>query len=147
MTDNKQRTVAEVRSIFSKNGGRLAESGSVGYLFTPTGIILTNPGAPTEDALMEVALEAGAEDVQPNDEGGFEITTAFADFGTVRNAIEAAKIPIASADTTMVPSTTVALEGKDAEQILRMVDLFEDNDDVRNVYANFDISDVEMDSL
>ena len=147
LTDNKQRTVAEVRSIFSKNGGRLAESGSVGYLFTPTGIILTNPGATTEDALMEVALEAGADDVQPTDEGGFEITTAFEDFGTVRNAIEAAKIPIASADTTMVPSTTVALEGKDAAQILRMVDLFEDNDDVRNVYANFDISDEEMDSL
>jgi YebC/PmpR family DNA-binding regulatory protein len=147
LTDNKQRTVADVRSIFTKNGGRLAESGSVGYLFTPKGVILTNPGATTEDALMEVALDAGAEDVQPTDEGAFEITTAFEDFGAVRDALEVAKIPFASADTTMFPSTTVELHGKEASQVLRLVDLLEDHDDVRTVYANFDVPEDELDAL
>jgi YebC/PmpR family DNA-binding regulatory protein len=141
LTDNKQRTVADVRSVFTKNGGRLAESGSVGYLFTPKGIILINSGVTTEDALMEIALEAGAEDVEPSEEGGFAVTTAFEDFGVVRDALEKAKIAMASADTTMIPSTIVELEGKDASQVLRLVDLLEDNDDVRNVYANFDVSE------
>lgn len=139
LTDNKQRTVADVRSIFTKTGGRLAESGSVGYLFTPKGIIITPPGATTEDQLMEIALEAGAEDVQPSEDGGFEITTAFEDFGIVRDALEKAKVAMSSADTTMIPSTTVELDGRDATQVLRLVDMLEDNDDVRNVYGNFDV--------
>ena len=146
LTDNKQRTVADVRSIFTKTGGRLAESGSVGYLFTPKGIIITPPGATTEDQLMEIALEAGAEDVQPSEDGGFEITTAFEDFGIVRDALEKAKVAMSSADTTMIPSTTVELDGRDATQVLRLVDMLEDNDDVRNVYGNFDVPEEALEA-
>jgi YebC/PmpR family DNA-binding regulatory protein len=147
LTDNKQRTVADVRAIFGKNGGRLGESGSVGYLFTPKGVILIDPGVTTEDALMEIALEAGAEDVQPTEEGGFEVSTAFEDFGTVRDALDTAKIAYTSAETTMIPATTVELSGKEAAQNLRLVDFLEDHDDVQNVYANFDISEEELAKL
>jgi len=141
LTDNKQRTVADVRAIFTKLGGRLAESGSVGYLFNPTGVFLIDPGVTTEERLMEVVLDAGAEDVQPTDEGGFEVTTAFEDFGAVRAALDAAKIAVASAETTMIPMTTVTLEGKDVEQAFKLYDRLDDNDDVQNVYANFDASE------
>lgn len=141
LTDNKQRTVADVRAIFSKSGGRLAESGSVGYLFSPKGVILIDPGVTNEDTLMEATLEAGAEDVQETDDGGWEVTTAFEDFGAVRDALDTAKVAYASAETTMIPSTTVTLEGKEAEQVLRLVDRLEDHDDVQDVYANFDVSD------
>ena len=144
LTDNKQRTVADVRAIFSKNGGRLGESGSVGYLFTPKGVIEIEPRATTEDALMEIAIEAGAEDVQPTEDGGFEVTTAPEDLPAVRDALDSAKIAYASAEQTMVPSTTVDLVGKEADQVLRLVDLLEDHDDVQNVYANFDIPDEEL---
>jgi YebC/PmpR family DNA-binding regulatory protein len=144
LTDNKQRTVADVRSIFSKNGGRLGESGSVGYLFTPKGVILIEAGATTEDALMEIAIEAGAEDVQSLDEGGFEVTTAPEDLNAVREALEKAGIAFASAESTLIPSTTIALAGKEADQVLRLVDTLEDHDDVQNVYANFDIPEEEM---
>ena len=141
LTDNKQRTVADVRATFVKMGGRLAESGSVGYLFTPTGVFLIDSGVTTEDKLMEIVLEAGAEDVQPTDEGGFEVTTAFEDFAAVRDALDAAKIAVASAETTLIPMTTVALDGKDAEQALKLYDRLDDNDDVQNVYANFEAPD------
>ena len=141
LTDNKQRTVADVRAIFTKLGGRLAESGSVGYLFTPTGVFLIDPGVTTEDRLMEIVLDAGAEDVQPTDDGGFEVTTAFEDFGSVRDALDGAKIAVASAETTMIPMTTVALEGKDAEQAWKLYDRLDDNDDVQNVYANFEANE------
>jgi YebC/PmpR family DNA-binding regulatory protein len=144
LTDNKQRTVADVRAIFTKNGGRLAESGSVGYLFTPKGVFLIDPGVTTEDALMEVALEAGAEDVQPGEDGGFEVTTAFEDFGAVREALDAAKITYSSAETTMIPMTTVEVHGKEAEQVFKMLDSLEAHDDVQNVYANFDVPADEM---
>ena len=141
LTDNKQRTVADVRAIFSKNGGRLGESGSVGYLFESRGVILIDPNVTTEDRLMEIALEAGAEDIQQTDDGGFEVTTAFEDFAPVRDALDQAKIIYSSAETAMIPSTTVALEGKEAEQNLRLVDRLEEHDDVQDVYANFDIPD------
>ncbi len=142
LTDNKQRTVADVRAIFSKNGGSLGTSGSVAYLFAPQGVIQIEDGATTEDKLMEAAIEAGADDVQPiEDENGFEVTTAPEDLQTVREAIEKAGIAVASADQTMVPSTTVTLAGKEAGQVLRLVDTLEDHDDVQNVYANFDVPD------
>lgn len=143
LTDNKQRTVADVRATFVKMGGRLAESGSVGYLFNPMGVFLIDSGVTTEDKLMEIVLEAGAEDVQPTDEGGFEVTTAFEDFGSVRDALDAAKIAVASAETTMIPMTTVALNSRDVEQALKLYDRLDDNDDVQNVYANFDLPDDE----
>jgi len=144
LTDNRQRTVADVRSIFSKNGGRLGESGSVGYLFTPKGLIVIEPGATTEDRLMELAIEAGAEDVQPTEDGGFEVTTAPEDLAAVRDALDQAGIAYASAELTMIPATTVALSGKEAGQVLRLVERLEDHDDVQNVHANFDISADEM---
>lgn len=148
LTDNKQRTVADVRAIFSKNGGSLGTSGSVAYLFTPQGVLLIEDGAAaSEDKLMEAAIEAGADDVQPLDEGGWEVTTASEDLQTVREAIEKAGIPVASADQTMAPSTTVTLAGKEAGQVLRLVDTLEDHDDVQNVYANFDVPDEALASV
>ena len=146
LTDNKQRTVADVRAIFNKNGGTLGTTGSVGYLFTPQGVIIIEDGAATEDKLFEVAIEAGAEDVQALDEGGFEVTTAPEDLQAVREAIEAAGVPVESAEQTMIPSTTVHLEGKEAAQVLRLVDALEDHDDVQNVHANFDIPDEALET-
>lgn len=146
LTDNKQRTVSEVRSAFSKCGGRLAESGSVGYLFSPKGVIVVDPDVTTEDAVTEAAIEGGAEDVQPTEDGGFEITTAPGDLPAVQKALEEADIPYSSAEQTMVPSTTVALAGKEAGQVLRLVDMLEDNDDVQKVYANFDIPEAELEA-
>lgn len=144
LTDNKNRTVGDIRSIFTKNGGRLAESGSVSYRFAPTGIFLIEPGVTTEDKLMEVALEAGAEDIQPTEDGGFEVSTAFEDFGAVRDALDMAKIVYSSAETTMIPDMEVELTGKDVEQALRLLDLLDDNDDVQNVYSNLAFSDEMM---
>jgi YebC/PmpR family DNA-binding regulatory protein len=144
LTDNKQRTVADVRAIFNKNGGRLAESGSVGYLFSSKGIFVFDPGTTTEEKLMDVVIDAGAEDVQPTEDGGFEVTTEFADFAAVRDALDAAKIAYSSAETTLIPSTTVTLTGKEAETVLKLVDRLEEHDDVQNVYANFEVPDDEI---
>lgn len=146
LTDNKQRTVSDVRAAFNKTGGRLAESGSVAYLFTPKGVLIVDPGVTTEDAVTEAAIEGGAEDVQPTDDGGFEITAAPGDLGGVQKALDDAQIAYASAELTMLPQTTVDIAGKEASQVLRLVDMLEDNDDVQKVYANFDISDAEMEA-
>jgi len=143
-TDNKQRTVANVRSIFTKAGGRLGESGSVAYLFESKGLFLFDPGATTEDALMEVALDAGAEDVTTTDDGGFEVSTAFEDFFRVKEAVDKANLHYISGETAMIPVTMVMISGKDAEQILKMIDRLEEDDDVQNVYANFDTPDDEV---
>jgi YebC/PmpR family DNA-binding regulatory protein len=144
LTDNKQRTVADVRAIFSKNGGSLGTSGSVAYLFSPKGVIEIEAGKTTEETIMEVAIEGGAEDVQTLEDGGFEITTAPEDLNTVREAIEAAGVPVSSAEQTMVPASTIELHGKEANQVLRLVDMLEDHDDVQSVHANFDIPEDEM---
>lgn len=146
LTDNKQRTVSEVRAAFTKTGGRLAESGSVAYLFESKGVLIVDPGVTTEDAVTEAAIEGGAEDVQPTDDGGFEITTAPGDFTAVQKALDEVKIAYASAELTMLPQTTVEIAGKEAGQVLRLVDMLEDNDDVQKVYANFDISDAELEA-
>ena len=146
LTDNKQRTVSDVRAAFNKAGGRLAESGSVAYLFSPKGVLIVDPGVTTEDAVTEAAIEGGAEDVQTTDDGGFEITTAPGDLTGVQKALDDARIAYASAELTMLPQTTVDLAGKEAGQVLRLVDMLEDNDDVQKVYANFDISDAELEA-
>jgi len=146
LTDNKQRTVADVRAAFNKTGGRLAESGSVGYLFTPKGILEIEPGAATEDAVTEAAIEGGAEDVQATEDGGLEITTAPGDLDAVRLALEAAHIKIASSEQTMIPQTSVAVTGKEAGQVLRLMDMLEDHDDVQKVYANFDIPEADLEA-
>jgi len=144
LTDNKQRTVSDVRSFFNKTGGRLAESGSVGYLFTPKGMISVEADVATEDAVTEAAIEGGAEDVQATDDGGFEITTEPNDLEAVKKALTDAGIKFASAEQTMIPQTTVAIVGKEAGQVLRLMDMLEDHDDVQKVYANFDISEQDL---
>jgi len=142
MTDNRTRTVADVRHIFSKHNGSLGVSGSVAFLFERKGLITFNEGADF-DAIFEASLEAGAEDVK--DEGGVtEVITDPGDFEAVRKALEEKDLGFETAEVTMIPTTTTEVEGKSAEQLMKMIDKLEDNDDVQNVYANFDISDEEM---
>ena len=142
LTDNRTRTVADVRHIFSKYGGNLGVSGSVAFLFERKGLISFN----TEndfDQIFEAALEAGAEDVK--DEGDtYEVITDPADFMDVRDAITTTGISFETAEVTMIASTQTQLAGKQAETMLKMMDALEDNDDVQNVYANFDISEEEL---
>jgi YebC/PmpR family DNA-binding regulatory protein len=143
MTDNKNRTVAEIRHIFSKYGGALGETGSVRRLFEKKGYISVEKSAVGEDALMETALEAGADDMQTG-EDAYEIYTAPDAFEGVRSALEAKKIPMQSAEVSMIPTMEVALDGSKAAQMIKMMDAFEDHDDVQNVWANFDIDDADM---
>jgi YebC/PmpR family DNA-binding regulatory protein len=145
-TDNRNRTVAELRNIFSKCGGNLGESGSVAWQFTRRGLISVQKNGRSEDEVMEAAIEAGAEDVKTEDET-FDIYTTAEDFVDVRAGLEGSGMPILSAEVTMVPSTTVAVEGKAAEQMIRLMEQLEDHDDVQNVYANFDIPESVMASL
>jgi YebC/PmpR family DNA-binding regulatory protein len=145
MTDNRTRTVADVRHIFSKHGGNLGVSGSVAFLFDRKGLVAFSNEADF-DAIFEAALEAGAEDVK--DEGdSYEVLTNPSDFIDVRETLEAKGLKWETAEITMIPQTMVKLEGKPAEQMMKMMEKLEDYDDVQNVYANFDISDEEMESL
>src|SRR5579859_2207595 len=139
-TDNKNRTVANIRNIFTKNGGRMGESGSVSYRFRPVGIITIARSASDEETVFNVVIEAGAEDVR-SDEENFEVVTQPEDFGIVRQAVETAKIAIANAEYTMEPTDTVQLDAKDAQLMLRLMERLEEDDDVQNVHANFDIPD------
>jgi YebC/PmpR family DNA-binding regulatory protein len=146
MTDNKNRTVAEIRHILSKHGGNLGENGCVAWIFNKKGSIVIDKKIIDEDALMELALEAGAEDV--TSEGNeFEVITDPASFEKVRKAIDAKGIKHLEARIGMIPSNTVKLEANKAEQMLKMMEKLEDNDDVQNVYANFDIDDDVMEKL
>ena len=142
LTDNRNRTTSEVKNIFTRNGGSLAEPGAVAWQFHRKGMIIVDKTAGVdEDELMMAALEAGAEDV--NDQGDtFEVTTAPGDFTKVRDAMGEAGIAMASADLTMIATTQVPLGSEaDARKVLRVLDALEENDDVQNVYANFDIPD------
>ncbi|KGQ68804.1 YebC/PmpR family DNA-binding transcriptional regulator [Gallibacterium anatis] len=139
LTDNRKRTVSEVRHAFTKSGGNLGTDGSVAYLFTRKGLILINEA--DEDALMEAAIEAGADDVQPQDDGSFEIYTAWEELSSVRDALEQAGFKINEAEVTMIPSTTAELDVETAPKLMRLVDMLEDCDDVQNVYHNGDMSD------
>ena len=146
MTDNRNRTVAEVRHVFSKRGGNMGTDGSVAYLFNKKGIISFAEGA-DEDAIMEVALEAGAEDIVTNDDGSVDVYTSPEDYAVVKDAIDAAGIEVRSAEVTMHPDTTVSLELEDAQKALAMIEAFEDLDDVQQVYTNADFSDEVMAQL
>jgi len=143
LTDNKNRTVSDVRHVLSKNGGNLGATGCVSYLFEKRGLLQFDRGAVDLDTLMEVALEAGAEDIIENDDS-LDVVTDPQAFSDVKAALEKAGLEPTHAEVTMEPSTTVALTGKDAEQMLRLADSLEDLDDVQNFYANFDISDEEL---
>jgi YebC/PmpR family DNA-binding regulatory protein len=139
-TDNKNRTVGNIRNIFNKNGGRMGESGSVSYRFRPIGIITVARQGVDEDTLFTAAIEAGAEDVRTAEEQ-YEVVTQPEDFGAVRQAIEAAGIAFVNAEYTMEPTDTVQLDDKDAQLMLKLMEKLEDDDDVQNVHANFDIPD------
>ncbi len=142
MTDNRTRTVADVRHTFAKHNGNLGVSGSVAFMFDRKGLISLSRDNDF-DTVFEAALEAGAEDVK--DEGDvFEIITDPTDFIEVREALVAAGLNFETAEITMIPQTVTDLEGKHAEQMLKLMDKLEDNDDVQNVYANFDISEEEI---
>jgi YebC/PmpR family DNA-binding regulatory protein len=146
VTDNRNRTVAEIRSLFNKHGGNLGETGSVAWMFEKRGLVAVERAAVDEDRLMEIALEAGADDVR--DAGDvFEVLTATDAFDAVRQAIEDAGVAIASAEVTMVPQSSVALEGKAAEQMVRLLESLEDHDDVQSVSSNMDIAAEELERL
>jgi YebC/PmpR family DNA-binding regulatory protein len=140
LTDNRNRTTADVRRAFSKASGSMADAGSVAYLFSRKGQLTIPGGAADEDRVMELALEAGAEDIQPGDDG-FTVTTSPGDLRAVRAAFDRAGVPYESAEVTMVPSLSVPLDRDTAIKVLRLVDALEELDDVQDVYANFDIPD------
>jgi len=146
MTDNKNRTVAEVRHAFTKRGGTLGTDGSVAYLFSRTGQIIF-PSDVDEETLMEAALEAGAEDVVTNDDQSIDVMTAWEDFAAGKDAIVAAGFEPDNAEVTMLASTTVPLDKEGAEKVLALIDHLEDLDDVQNVYTNADISLEVMEQL
>jgi YebC/PmpR family DNA-binding regulatory protein len=146
MTDNKNRTVAEIRHILSKHGGNLGENGCVAWMFEKKGSILLEKKSVNEDELMELALEAGAQDVK-EEENEFEVITDPASFEEVKKAIDQRQFKYVEARISMIPQTTVKLETGKAEQMLKMMEKLEDNDDVQNVYANFDIADDIMERL
>jgi YebC/PmpR family DNA-binding regulatory protein len=146
LTDNKNRAVADIRHIFSKHGGNLGENGCVAWIFSKKGYINVDKSAVSEEKLMEVALEAGAEDIR-EDDGSFEIVTAPEDFESVKTAIDQAAIPYTEAEVTMLPSNTADLAGKEAEQMVKLMDALEDCDDVQKVYTNADIPDDIVESL
>ena len=143
VTDNRNRTVAEIRHVFSKNGGNLGEAGSVGWLFEKKGYIVVDKAAKPEEELFEIAIEAGADDVR-DDEDNFEIITSPEKFESVQSAIKSAGIEPHVAEVSMVPQNYVKLEGSSAQQMLRLMEAMEDHDDVQKVYANFDIDEAEM---
>lgn len=146
MTDNRNRTVADVRHAFSKRGGNLGTDGSVAYLFTRLGQIIYPPGT-SEERLLELALEAGAEDVLSHSDGSVEVQTPWEDFLAVKEAMLASGLEQASADVVMQPATTVELDRAGAEKLLGLVDMLEDLDDVQNVYTNADIPDAVLAEL
>jgi YebC/PmpR family DNA-binding regulatory protein len=143
LTDNKNRTVGEVRHVLSKRGGNLGATGCVAYLFDKKGVISYEGEGIDADALMEAALEAGVEDLDDSGEG-VEITTGPTNLSNIKEALESSGFEPANAEVSMVPSTTIELAGKDAESMLGLIEALEDLDDVQNVYSNFDISDEEM---
>jgi YebC/PmpR family DNA-binding regulatory protein len=143
MTDNRNRTVAEIRHIFSKNGGNMGESGSVGWMFDKKGYIVVDKAAKSEDELFELAIEAGADDLR-DDEDNFEILTSPDAFEGVLAAIKAAGIEPQAAEIEMLPQNYIKLDGADARQMLKLMEALEDHDDVQKVSANFDISEADM---
>jgi YebC/PmpR family DNA-binding regulatory protein len=147
MTDNRNRTVADIRHYFAKSGGNLGESGCVAYMFDKKGMMLVDKTTTTEEKLMDLAIEAGADDVV-EDEDNFQVTTAPEDFNDVREELEKAGVAFVEASLTMVPQTIIEVtEEKPAKALLKLLDSIEGHDDVQNVHANFDIDDDLMEQL
>jgi YebC/PmpR family DNA-binding regulatory protein len=145
-TDNRNRTVSEIRHMFGKNGGNLGEVGSVAWMFERRSQIIVNASLIAEDDLMELVLEAGAEDLRSDGET-FEILSPMECHSAVSEVLEKAGIATESSQIAMIPKNTIELSGKDAVATMKMMDLLEDHDDVQNVYSNFDIDDAEMERL
>ncbi|MDH4227701.1 MAG: YebC/PmpR family DNA-binding transcriptional regulator [Deltaproteobacteria bacterium] len=148
MTDNKNRTAGDVRSIFTKNDGRFGESGSVGWIFDKKGVFTFDMASVKEEALMEAAIEAGADDVVRNDDDAvFEVYSDPTLFHAVKTAFDEKKLKYSVAEISMIPKNTVKVTGGDVGKVLKLLDALEDNDDVQNVYANFDISKEDMEKV
>ena len=147
LTDNKNRTTAEIRHIFSKLGGNLGENGCVAWLFDPKGVIAVAKDAADEEKVFEIAIEAGAEDVDTESEDVYEIYTNLSDLHAVAGEIEKAGITILSQEASKIPQNTVMVEEVDAVKLMRLLEMLEDHDDVQKVYSNFDISKETMEKL
>lgn len=146
LTDNKKRAVAGIRHIFSKAGGNLGANGCVAWMFDKKGYIVVEREKVDEEVLMEIAIDAGAEDVR-EDGANYEIITALEDFATVKEAIDEKSIPYIAAEITMLPQSTLKIEGKEAEQMIRLMETFEECEDVQKAFTNADIPDEIMDSI
>ena len=146
LTDNKNRSSAEIRNIFSKKGGNMAGAGSVAWIFTSKGYILIDKALISEDELFSVAVDAGAEDIKTSDKN-YEIFTEPKNFEAVKAALEAKKIEWLSEELTKLPNSTLKVTGNDAKQLLSLIEILEDNDDVQKVYANFDIPDEVLEEM
>ncbi|MGZ4133217.1 MAG: YebC/PmpR family DNA-binding transcriptional regulator [Actinomycetota bacterium] len=147
LTDNRNRTAQEIRHAFTRNNGNLGETGSVAWQFTRKGVITVEKAvAPDEERLLELALEGGAEDLRDS-ESSWDIVTDPADFKTVEQALQTAGVQVLSAELSMLPQSTIPVDGPEATQVLRLIDALEDLDDIQNVYANFDIPEEVMASL
>jgi YebC/PmpR family DNA-binding regulatory protein len=146
VTDNRNRTVAELRHLLGKHGGRLGEAGSVAWMFSKKGTIRVSNSAISEDDILQVVIESGAEDMQPADEV-YEITTSFENFERVKQALADKNIPVESAEVSMVPTSTIHVEGKEAEQLLKLVEVLDEHEDVQNVVANFEVDDAVFEKI
>lgn len=146
MTDNKNRTVSEVRYVFNKYNGNLGEQGCVSWMFTRKGMIIVSTSAIGEDELLEIVLENGADDMKKEGDN-YEISTSTEDFDKVHQALKAKNIAIESAEISKIPSTYIKLEGRQAEQMLKLYDKLEELEDIQNVWANFDIADEVIDQF
>jgi len=146
ITDNKNRTVSEIRSAFTKYNGNLGASGSVAWMFTKKGILTVDANSTSEDQLMEILLEAGADDIRREGDS-FEIYTTPEQFEAVKEALEKNKIEIHSAELSMEAGSTMHLSGKQAEQMLTLMEILEDHDDVKQVYSNFDVDEEEIEKI
>ena len=143
LTDNRNRTVAEIRHILSKNGGNLGETGCVGWMFDRKGYFVLEKSVVTEEKLLETALSAGADDMK-EDEENYEVLSSPESFDAVKSALEAAGIPIGAAEISMVPQNYVKLEGKSAQTMVKLMEALEEHEDVQNVWANFDIDEATL---
>ncbi len=147
LTDNRNRTAGEIRHMLVKHGGRMAEAGSVQWMFTIKGQVMIAKSAIDEDALIELALEAGAEDVNTDDPESYEVMTPLSQLESVKAAVAAKGITIASAELARVPQNTITLSDKDAELALKLMEMLEDHDDVQKLFTNLDISDETLSRL
>jgi YebC/PmpR family DNA-binding regulatory protein len=147
-TDNKNRTASDIRKIFSSHNGNLGETGCVNWMFDRKGYITINKSDVDEETVMNTALEIGAEDFKSEKESDtYEIITSYTDLENVKNTLKEKNIPVTLAEITMIPQTQITLTGDDAKCMLKLMDALEEHDDVKNVYANFDISNAEMEKL